>query len=161
MKIIAALLLVTHFSIYSCQDENVQGTKFEFYPKSNIYYDVEKERYYLIVNDEWQRKKNITKEQQSRLGKHVRIDKPGVPVWKDNEQHRLIYGTALYTSSADYRRKFYEDSIKSLPKKPVVPMSDSVRNEENKRSGVRKFLDRLFGKERAQTDSQQKKKTGF
>jgi len=161
MKIIAALLLVAHFSVYSCNEgDNVQGTKFRYYPKSNIYYDVEQERYYLIVNDQWQRSKSITKEQQAYLEKHVIIDKPGVPVWKDNDQHRLIYGAALYTSSADYRRKFYEDSIKSLPKKIRIPRTDSVQHEENKRSGVRKFLDRLFGKKKAGTDSS-KKKTGL
>ncbi len=146
-----ALLTVAGFAIFKSQKkEYIQGIRFQYYPKANVYYDLDNKEYHLLQNEKWQRSKNITEEQQSFLGKGVVINKPAIPVWKDNEQHRLIYGTALYTSTADVKQKYYEDSIRSLPKKIIVPKADSVavEEEEKKRSGVRNFFDRIFKKKK-------------
>lgn len=144
--IAVVLLAVAGFAIFKPQKKvYVQGTRFQYYPKSNVYYDLDNQEYHLLQNEKWQRSKTITEEQKSYLGKGVEITKPAVPVWKENEQHQLVYGTALYTSKTDVKRKYVEDSIRSLPKKAPPPKADSTAvEEEKKKSGVRKFFDRIF-----------------
>ncbi len=130
--------------------EEVQGTSIRFYPKANIYYDVDNEVYYLLSKDAWERTKKLTEEQSAFLGPHVMIEQPSTPVWLQNEHHKLVYATELYTSPSDYRKKYIEDSLSSLPKKPPVIVaakdSASTQQEERKKSGVRSFFDRLFKK---------------
>jgi hypothetical protein len=137
------------------KDEEVQGTSIQFYPRANIYYDVDNDVYYLLSNDKWERVKKLTEEQAAFLGPHVMIERPAAPVWLQNEHHKLVYATELYTSASDYRKKYIEDSLSSLPKKPpvIVVAKDSASGEqaERKRSGVRSFFDRLF-KKRSKAD---------
>lgn len=132
------------------ESKTVQGQNIKFYPKANIYFDVDNEIYYLLANEEWSRTDQLTEEQIAFLGPDVTIEDPATPVWLQNEHHRLVYATELYTSADDYRRKYIEDSLSSLPRKPapVVLPKDSLSNEgeERKRSGVRSFFDRLFRK---------------
>lgn len=148
--IIVLLLAVATFILFkpNKKKRQIPGTSFNYYPKANVYYDIDNKVYFLIVNEKWERSKDLTEQQKSLLGKQVIINNPAIPVWKENEQHRLVYGTALYTSKRDFKRKYYEDSINSLPKKVVVPTKDSEEREaeEKKRSGVRKFFDKIFRK---------------
>ena len=153
LAVAVALLIGAALFFYfpsGTQREEVQGTSIQFYPKANIYYDVDNEVYYLLSNDNWERVKKLTEEQTAFLGPHVVIEQPASPVWLQNEHHKLVYATELYTSAADYRRKYIEDSLSSLPKKPaeivVSKDSASMEQEERKRSGVRSFFDRLFKK---------------
>ncbi len=76
------------------------------------------------------------------------LEKPEQPVWKSNEQHKMIYAASLYTSKQEYQKKFYEDSIKSLPKKTVAAIKDTAVIQEDDvkktKTGVGKFLERIF-----------------
>ncbi len=158
--IISIVLLGVAGFLYFKSDqkkEKAQGTYIYYYPKANVYFDKEEDTYYLIVNDKWERSKTLTEEQKLFLGKNVLVKNAAVPVWKENEHHRLVYGTALYTTADEYKRKYYEDSISSLPKKAVVVQSpiDSVEitKEAKKQSGVRKFFDKLFKKKKSSKKS--------
>ena len=153
LAVAVALLIGAALFFYlpsSGKKEEVQGTSIQFYPKANIYYDVDNEVYYLLANDAWERVEKLTEEQSAFLGPHVMIEQPSTPVWLQNEHHKLVYATELYTSASDYRKKYIEDSLSSLPKKPPVIVvtkdSASVEQEERKKSGVRSFFDRLFKK---------------
>ena len=153
LALVVALLIgaALFFYLPSVKERGeVQGTSIQFYPKANIYHDLDNESYYVLSNDGWQRVKKLTEEQTAFLGPHVLIEHPAVPVWLQNDHHKLVYATELYTTAADYRRKYIEDSLSSLPKKPsvtvVVKDSASAESEERKRSGVRAFFDRLFKK---------------
>jgi len=164
LLIISLLLLAVAGYLYfdtSNPKKETQGNVIYYYPKANVYLDEENQTYLLLVNGKWERSKTLTEEQISFLGKQVAIEKPSVPVWRDNEHHRLIYGTALYNSPEEYKRKYYEDSINSLPKKVTVAPApkDSVQiaeqqqEEERKRSGVQKFFDKLFKKKAKASDT--------
>lgn len=136
------------FIFCSCSnnEQPKQGDTFLYYPKENIYYDIALKEYYFFdsTQNSWQQRKDID---GNSLGKKVLITNASFPVYKDNEQHRLIYGSKLYTSSDEIRRKYIEDSLKSLPP-PVAKKSNTSedKKDEKKKSGFRKFWEKLFGK---------------
>jgi hypothetical protein len=128
------------------------GTTFYFYPKSNIYYDVDNDQYFVLsVNDGWKTVDEIPEEQKAVLGEKVTLDHPELPVWKANAEHKMIYGASLYTSQKDYREKFYQDSLNSLLKETTIiatkidtTVFTTGEEEENKKSGIGKFFDKIF-----------------
>jgi hypothetical protein len=144
-KLFIPLLLIL---LAACQSDTgpVQGSAFYFYPKPNVYYDIEQKQYYAVssTTQQWERKASLSATESARLGEKVLIDTPGIPVYKDNAHHRLVYSAALYASPEDLRRKYEQDSISSLPPKPVTP--EVEKKEEKKRTKVGKFLNKIFGK---------------
>jgi hypothetical protein len=151
----ALLVIFTSFSACNEKEEFRQGDTIFYYPKPNVYYDVEEKQYFFLSDDnnEWQTNKNLEAFQKDSLGKNVVLNNPSLPVWKDNEHHRLVYGAALYTSAIDLQRKYYEDSINSLPKPPPVVKKDNTpvkleeeEEVEKEKKGLKKFLDRVFKK---------------
>ncbi len=147
---VIALILAVFFVFNStAEKETRQGTTIYFYPKSNFYYDVDNAQFYILSPDEgWQKVDEITEEQNAALGEKVVLEKPEQPVWKSNEQHKMIYAASLYTSKQEYQKKFYEDSINSLPKKTVAAIKDTAATQEDdvkkSKTGVGKFLKRIF-----------------
>jgi hypothetical protein len=141
-----------------------EGTNFYFYPKSNIYYDVDNDQYFILsVNDGWKTVDEIPEEQKATLGEKVTLDHPGLPVWKANAEHKMIYAASLYNSQKDYREKFYQDSINSLPKETTIIATtiDSTvitsPGEENKKSGLGKFFDKIFsGKKKRDRENKER-----
>jgi hypothetical protein len=74
----------------------------------------------------------------------VLLNHPQKPLWKNNEQDRLLYSVALHTSPQEYQNKFYLDSINSLPKKEVTKEESDI--EEKEKTGFGKFLQKVFSK---------------
>jgi hypothetical protein len=147
---VVALLVFAGYTYFSSREQapdELYGPSFQYYPKANVYYDVEKDRYYSIVNEKWQPNPSLAEEGSTYLGKHVLIDSPAVPVWKDNEYHRLVFGTALYNSPGEFDKKYTEDSLRSMPRKEVI-RTDTLAAETGakKKKGVRAFFDKLFKK---------------
>ena len=111
-----------------------------YYPKANFYYDSTDGKY--VIWDTAELKWDETKQlplQQEDLGKRVRIGETTAPVWKENEQHKLIYSVSLYSDPKDFKKK----------EKPVVSTKekqDTLTAEEQakKKSGVKKFFERIF-----------------
>jgi hypothetical protein len=83
--------------------------------------------------------------QKDSLGEKIRLINPPKPVWKNNEEDRLLYSLEKYTSRKDYQKNFYEDSINSLPKKMEKEDEKQAATEKEK-SGFGKFLDKIFSK---------------
>lgn len=134
----------------ACQPESrpAQGTAFYFYPKSNVYYDIEQKQYYALspATQQWEQKASLNADEKAGLGEKVLINTPGIPVYKDNAHHRLVYSAALYASPEDLRRKYEQDSISSLPPKPTLQEPKVEKKSEKKRTRVGKFLNKIFGK---------------
>ncbi|MBA3675779.1 MAG: hypothetical protein H0W75_12640 [Chitinophagaceae bacterium] len=149
-----ALILIVFFVFNKPAEKEIkQGTTFYFYPKSNVYYDLDNAQFYILsANEGWQATSQILEEQNAALGEKVILDKPDLPVWKANEQHKMIYAASLYTSKQEYQKKFYEDSINSLPKKTVVAIKDTTSTQEENvkktKTGVGKFLEKIFSGKR-------------
>lgn len=160
MKIILALVVLIIIAVIGFsaikkssrqEEKDFQGTTFYYYPKRNLYYDLDRKRYIFLSEDlkTWLYKKEVSREEQATLGKHSVITNPATPIWKDNGQHKLIYGVTLYTSPENVQKQFFEDSLNSLPKKPTsLAKKNSPENKKDKKhkSGIGKFFDKIFRK---------------
>ena len=133
-----------------------------YYPKANIYYSSGTGLFYYFDSNEkgWKEVKTLNEEQKLSLGQKALIPAPPDPVWANNEQDRLFYGTGLYASRKDLREKFYEDSINSLTPKIVVqpeplPGEKNEQAEAKPKNKIRRFFDKLFGrkKDKVEEDS--------
>ena len=110
-----------------------------YYPKANLYYDSTKGNYILwdSLASTWKSTDKLPV-QQIDLGKTVRIGQVVEPVWKENQQHRLIYSVSLYSAAEDF-------------KKPAkIEVTEEYSNvagksqKAEKKTGVRKFFERIF-----------------
>ena len=111
-----------------------------YYPKANFYYDSTAGNYVCwdSAASEWKTTDKLPVQQED-LGKRVRIGDLAAPVWRENENHRLIYSVSLYSDAKDFKKK----------EKPVVKdtlKSDTLTTEEKveKKSGVKKFFEKIF-----------------
>lgn len=146
------LALVAYVTIWADREDPTDGTTFYFYPRANVYFDVERERY--IHQDSstgsWQKSKKLPGNRKEKLGQYVILNQPPPPVWSQNSQHRLVYSTTLYGREAELRRKFVEDSLRSVVMTKPAPGKKSPGGKtdtNDTRSGIERFFDRLFGKE--------------
>lgn len=153
MKVILAVIVVIVLAVIGFFAINPSGKEtkkdiFYYYPKANVYFDEATDEYLFLGADSktWQNNKQLPREQQDSLGKKIQIPNPKTPVWKDNEYHRLVYGTALYKTD-DIEKKFYEDSLKNISKKSIADKAKSESDDDKDkkhRSGIKKFFDKIF-----------------
>ncbi len=169
MKAVIAILIViiataaVFFVFKPVQEGEKQGTIFHYYPKANIYYDVDNKQYFLLSDKGWEPSNDLPDEQKSVLGEKVILDHPDLPVYKSNAHHRIVYAATLYTSQTDLQNKFYEDSVKSLPKKEVdVIKKDSIvaatENERKSKTGIGRFFNKIFSGDKKKKREAEKKK---
>ena len=111
-----------------------------YYPKANFYYDSTKGTYIIwdSIESSWKSSDKLPV-QQSDLGKTVRIGEVTEPVWKENQDHRLIYSVSLYSAPDDFKKppkeEVVEDNNSNVAAKP---------QKAEKKTGVRKFWERIF-----------------
>ncbi len=146
--LLGVVFLLAAFLVFSPKKEHaflnsdrpVSLHTYYYYPKANFYYDSTKGNYILwdSTNLKWMTTDNLPV-QQSDLGKTVRIGQVTEPVWKENEQHRLIYSVTLYSGPEDFKKPpKVEISEENNPNQP------GELQKADKKSGVRKFFDRIF-----------------
>ncbi|MDB5250954.1 MAG: hypothetical protein JWP27_123, partial [Flaviaesturariibacter sp.] len=154
MRQMATCLFFLGLTMAGCgsRQDHSQGQAFYFYPRANVYFDIEQKEYYAFdsVASSWRRTATLDKELEQALGRRVLIDTPGVPVYRENARHRLIYSAALYGSPEELQRKFIEDSLKSVAPKPAPATAEPP--PVKRKSGIRRFLDKIFGKKDKKRD---------
>ncbi len=142
------------------QANTTQGSTYDYYPRANIYYDIEQKHYLVFdsAQNKWQQKTNLSTEENALLSKKVVITNPSLPVYQANDYHRLVYGTALYSSSEEIRKKFNEDSLKIVYAKKRRLAADSLKmsnvkkdttlaeNGKKRKNGLKNFFDKIFKK---------------
>ena len=143
------VVLISLFFLFSCNDNKAEETveapppppKYYFYPKANVYFDTVNKDYVFLGSDgkTWTSEKEIPAAMQSMMDKSVLLDSFSQPVWKDNQNHRLIYSAALYAKP--------EDTIERKPDPPPVAKAPE-KDEKKEKKGLRKFLDKIFGKKK-------------
>ncbi|TCZ73362.1 hypothetical protein [Flaviaesturariibacter aridisoli] len=139
------LLLLT---MAACSDPGnaryEQGSRILYYPRSNVYLDQDQHQYLLFdtVEQQWHRKPRLDPDQEAALGAAVTIENPKQPVYRDNAQHRLVYGTAQYTDRNALARKRVEDSLAAAPPTAAPPVEEAPK----KKSRVGRWLQKIFGK---------------
>ena len=117
--------------------------QYYYYPRANVYFDSANKDYVYLANDgvNWQTAKQIPNIVQGLMDKSVFIQTPSAPVWKDNEKNKLVYSALLYATPED-------TMVKKVIPKPVIKrdsVPDSTTVTGKKRSGVRRFFDKIFG----------------
>lgn len=145
------LFLLASIFCFACGDNDAKTTTppamkpnptpvYYFFPKANVYFDSANKDYLFLGNDgtTWITQKQIPAAMQPVMDKSVLVEAPSQPVWKDNANHKLIYSAVLYASPADTVEE----------KAPPVIKPDTVVKKEKKRSGIRRFFDKLFGKKK-------------
>jgi len=149
------LLLSFTLFVFACGNEQKPGVnkpatlppQYYYFPRANVYFDSANKEYLFLTADSssWEKSKQIPAVVQSLMDKSVYIGHPSQPVWKDNDKHKLVYSALLYATPADTVEK--KAPVITEAAKPVItPSADSINNAlEKKRSGVRRFFDKIFG----------------
>ncbi|MDQ3278047.1 MAG: hypothetical protein M3Q06_06960 [Bacteroidota bacterium] len=128
--------------------------QYYYFPKANVYVDSANRAYLFLANDgkTWQSAKQIPAAMQALMDKSVLIQNPAQPVWENNENHRLVYSALLYATASDTTKK-------EAPKSKIVSSKseeDSVKEAAKDRKGLRKFFDKIFGKNKKDKDKGEK-----
>ena len=141
------LLLFSLLILLACNNEKKEEKKpvtlppqYYYYPRANVYFDSANKDYLFVTTDgkTWQTAKQIPNVVQGLMDKGIFIPNPSQPVWKDNEQHKLIYSSVLYAVPGD-------TVAKKEPPKPEIKAPDTLVVKEKKdRKGLRKFVDKIF-----------------
>ena len=147
------LVLSGFVFLLSCNDNKAEEKveppppppKYYFYPKANVYFDTVNKTYIFLGSDgrTWTSEKEIPAAMQSMMDKSIFLDTASQPVWKDNQNHRLIYSAVLYASPAD--------TIEEAP--PVIVQQAPPEVEKKEKKGLGKFFDKLFGKKKKNKDN--------
>lgn len=143
------LVLLFSFLLFACGNgEEKKKTpapvppQYYYYPRANVYFDSANKEYIFLATDgiTWQTAKQIPNVVQGLMDKSVLIPNPPQPVWKDNEQHKLIYSSVLYVTPEDTIAK-----KEPPPPPPTAKTTDTVAEKEKReRKGFRKFVDKIF-----------------
>src|SRR5918993_4211375 len=112
IKFFALTLFVLCFACTNKKAEKIvvappPPPKYYFFPKANVYFDSVNKDYLFLTNESrtWSTAKQIPDVMQSMMDKSVLIDSPSTPVWKDNQNHKLVYSALLYASPNDTVKK--------------------------------------------------------
>ena len=146
-------LLFSYFLLVACNTKKEEETpqqattlppQYYYFPKANIYVDSANMDFLFVANDgkTWQTAKQIPVAMQAMMDKNILIENPSQPVWKDNENHRLVYSALLYATASDTAR-IVPPKPEATPSKPA---EDTVKEEVKERKGLRKFFDKIFGR---------------
>src|SRR5829696_2280800 len=130
------LLLISLF-FFACNNNKAEKTTvaapppkpvYYFYPKANVYFDTVNKDYVFLSGDgrTWASGKEIPAMMQTMMDKSILLDTFSQPVWKDNQNHRLIYSAVLYASPNDTIEKKPEPIVQ----KPVSPDRVEVKKEK-------------------------------
>ncbi|WP_460568165.1 hypothetical protein [Flaviaesturariibacter terrae] len=124
-----------------------QGSDILYYPERNLYFDKSNNRYLAFdtVEQQWRQEAPEAVGAPGTLGPAVPIEHPAVPVYRDNAQHRLVYGTVRYTDRTELARKRVEDSLAAS--RPPAAAPEPVPGEApKKKSKLGRWLQKIFGK---------------
>lgn len=149
------LILASMFFLVACGNNRQETTvaetpvlppQYYYYPRANVYFDSANKNYIFQSNDSfnWQTAKQIPAVVLAMMDKNIRIQNPPDPVWKDNENHRLVYSAVLYATPGDTVAK--KKVEKPVTKPLTLPVEDSILAREKKeKKGLGKLLDKIFG----------------
>ena len=110
-----------------------------YYPKANFYYDSTAGNYVCWDSStlEWKTTDKLPVQQED-LGKRVRIGDSPATVWKENENHRLIYSVSLYSDAKDFKKKekpVVKDTVKS---DTIIPGAEEKTEKKSSSKNTKK-----------------------
>jgi hypothetical protein len=127
-----------------------QEVKFYYYPRTNVYFDVDKKNYIYSLDGgkSWGIVNNSIDKEPATLGKRVVIYSTTDSIWKENEAHRSQYSGTSYniiredniasTAGIVTERK----AVYKSPRPKTVTRKTPAQKPEKKRN----FFEKIFGK---------------
>lgn len=149
-------------AISSCKNEPDSTIKSDFYyfPEKNVYYDAQDTRYYYSLDDgkTWDSLTVNADNNGTALGQKVAMKRPDTFAWANNDADIKTYrGNQLNIINPATMMLAKKDSISKV--KPVVvykPITEEqpkpAAQEDNAPKGLKKVLNKLFGKKKRKTD---------
>ena len=136
-------------------DEDKEDYEFYYYPEKNVYYDVEKKNFFYSLDGgkTWDSTINASGEDPGTLGGKVIIRSLVEDVYKNNETHRNLYKGKLYNIvNADTVLASTTPEV-SERKQKKKETEIKPAEEEKPKKGIKKFLEKIFGKHKKKSDS--------
>ena len=155
------IIVSIHLFALSCQnnkENEKEDYKFYYYPKKNVYYDVEKKIFLYSINGgkTWDSVINTSGNDPRTLGEKVTIRSRVKEAYKKNETHRNLYKGKLYnivsleTAVASAAPEVTERKIKTTKSKEVNPFAE----EDKVIEGIKKFVNKIFGKHKKKQEEE-------
>lgn len=155
-RILLLIIIFASIELFalSCQNSNVtkdkEGYEFYYYPEKNVYYSLEKKNFFYSLDGgkTWDSIVNPSGNDPGTLGEKVVIKSLAEDVYKSNETHRNLYkgklynitagetGVALSAPEVTERKEAEKSKAESKPKAA----------EEKPKKGLKKFLNKIFGR---------------
>lgn len=147
--IIQALLF---FSLACNSDKHKGELQFYYYPTKNVYYDPVKKEFLYSLNGakSWNTFTDTSVAEPATIGEKVVIFSKNREVYKDNENHRKLYGGKLFdissadTDSAAIAPEATERKVEQKRKQMAVKRPVAKKTGNN----IGRFFKKLFGKHR-------------
>ena len=142
--------------LFSCKGNGKKDERetfeFYYYPNKNVYYDVEKKKFFYSLDGAktWNSFIDISDREPSALGEKVVINSPDSVIFRDNENHRRLYAGKLYrinNSDVNVAANVPEVSERKIISKPKsATPGDDAEVDSTVKKGIRKLFDKIFGK---------------
>lgn len=151
--LLITILVSIQFAVVSCrphsQQEEKEKIEFYYYPNKNVYYNVNKKSFLYSLNGgkTWDSVINTAGTEPATLGEKIIVHNNNDQIYKANAAHRKMYNGHLYnivdrdTVLATAAPEITEHNIQ----KKVTDIKP-IATEEKQVKGLRKFLNKIFGK---------------
>ena len=121
---------------------------FYYYPKANVYYNRTDNNYiFPDHNGSWEVAKDLPQSKSYILDKKVDLNSSTVDIWKENENHRMVYAVELYAADSDLKQPPVE-KYSPPPATPEKVDSIEVNDENKKEKGLKGFFKKIFKKKK-------------
>lgn len=146
--------------VLSCQSRNQQeekeGYEFYYYPKKNVYYNVEKKNFFYSLDGgkTWDSIMSSSDKEPATLGEKIIIYSDYTNAYKDNPAHRKLYNGRLYNivnAEIALTPGAPEVTERKAVKKTSTTEAEPKPEEDKPKKGLKKFLNKIFGKHNKKT----------
>ncbi len=156
---VLVFMIVTGFACKQNMLSDENG--FYYFPEKNIYYDAKKTTYYYSLNggQSWDSSTMADNAALTVLGTKISVTKPAQQPWTNNDSDLIAYhGNSLNVVNAQTILMTTQDSLSriipeilpELQQDPAVVKGE--KEEDPPKKGLRKLIDKIFGKKKPKTD---------
>lgn len=140
------------------KEEEKESYKFYYYPRKNVYYNLEKKIFLYSINGgkTWDSVINTSDDDPKTLGEKVAIRSPVKEVYKKNETHRNLYKGKLFniigveTVVASAVPEVAERKVQRPRTKEVNPFAE----EDKVIEGIKNFVNKILGKHKKKQEEE-------
>jgi hypothetical protein len=134
-------------------NSNLPQNQYYYYPKANVYYDVQRSLYFYSLNggQSWDSVARLSDKEPSTLGNRETVYSTSLQVYKENEAHRKKYGGSLFLlanegSASEADSGATERSVTGKGYHHKTTAKRSSGNEKPAKKPLKDFFKKIFGK---------------